>query len=520
MISCLLVHLSRNPQGIAVGKEISVSGETLDVGRGAACKIHLQEHLVHLHHALIKRSEDGTLYIDCEKNVEINVNGAMVQSAALDVGTRIEIGPYALAVLPKPDRHDIALSVELMPAHLGELEALKEKQRNTPLTIAALGISKRRLSLALVAAILLLFVFLPLLPAISPGLDRGQQANLPVALNESWSPGALAGGHQVFGNKCGVCHQKPFRAVGDAVCSACHQNIASHGKQPTAHGKKHCATCHSDHKGKQGLAAHDSSNCVACHANLKKNQADTRLADAVDFEIDHPAFRFASPQEQTGIKYSHKVHLAEDGIYSLQGDKVLACQDCHHLEESGRRFAPIQMKRDCEKSCHELEFSDPMQGRVAHGSIDAVTSRVREFYLARMLGKSLPSNACGQVKGESKTECASRLSNNLLADSLFRGNLECGECHEISGGKTLDSWQFAPLKLYRDRDRKSVFSHAKHRTTRCESCHDKRESQSSADVSMPKIEKCRECHSGKRVVKNKVSTRCDQCHVFHGDIKP
>lgn len=542
MISCLLVHLSRNAQGLAVRQETVVSGEVLTIGRGAECKVHLQDHQVYLHHATIKRSEDGLLYLEGEKNAEINLDGMIEQSTALYIGARIEIGPYQIEVLPQPDGHDIGLSVELLQSHQLEREAAKKRREGTAMTVAALGFSKRKLSVALVLLILFAFLLVPLLPKAFPALDRWQSAS-HVGLSSSWSAGELGGGHAVFSAKCSTCHQRAFHAVGDEVCIGCHQGIPGAQSRRPDHfdmpDNARCTDCHKDHKGKSGLAMSGSSRCVVCHAGLKQSKADTEYADASDFGKAHPDFRIAMANigggvtltaqdgkepltEHNGLKFTHKMHMDDKGISTYRDNMVMKCQDCHRLEDSGEHFALIDMKRDCQQSgCHRLFYGEPVGGRALHGAVAGVTQYVRDYYLNELSAQpKLQQPECRKLKGtaaQKTLECADILTQQNLSSSVYRQDKGCGLCHEITlAGDTPSDWHFARVEIMRDWYPSSVFSHAKHKASACTECHDKKNSKSSADISMPAIAKCRECHTGEHEVKYKVASGCDACHQFHG----
>lgn len=537
MISCLLIQVSHNPHGLPIRKESAVSGDSLQIGRGAACKIHLPDHRVYLHHATIKRSEDGALYIEGEKDVVLNINGTIEQGAALSPGTRIEIGPYELVVGPVPEGHDLALSVEMIQSLAEHTSA-----NRAPLTLAELGLSKRRLGFGLAALILFAFLLLPLLPSVSPALDKWQ-ADLPLTLTGSWNAGPLSSGHNLFGEKCSTCHRRPFLAVTDDVCTGCHKNVAHHLADNELHASVFknvsCTECHPDHKGKAGLVLNDSSRCVACHGNIKARDSKTSLADVHGFDTDHPQFRVSLLQdkktvrvrqdekdklvEHSGLKYSHKVHLAKGGVSTPGGDTVMVCQDCHKLDNAGERFLPMTMHQTCQQSgCHKLYYEKPADGVVPHGSEREAMGRLREFFV-RWLAESPANMASCERTGDTPVkralDCASKLARENAGASLFnKKNVGCGECHEIvekpDDGEV--PWKVTPLRINRNWHATSIFPHAKHVATECTACHDKMNSKISADVSMPPIEKCRECHAGDHPAKDKVASTCDSCHRFHG----
>jgi predicted CXXCH cytochrome family protein len=535
MISCLLIHVSRNPQGLAVCKDSVITGETIQIGRGAACKIHLLDHRVSLLHATILHAEDGELYIEGEREVTLKVNGFIAQSAPFVPGTHVEIGPYELVVEPAAKGHDIVVSVELIHP-LNDHDAAIARQ-TVPVTLVGLGISKRLIGLSMAACILFLFLLLPMLPGMSHAFDKWQ-ASLPITLTGAWNPGQLAGGHALFAAQCSTCHQRPFQPVSDEACISCHKQVTKHvakdALQVGVFKGSRCTDCHIDHQGRERLVLQDSSECVACHGDIKRLSANTTLANVRDFTVSHPAFKIALYEgktlirirqgdktpllEKSGLKYSHKVHLAKEGVSSPQGDTVMRCQDCHLLEESGRHFAPMTMKKTCQQSdCHALEFTAPVEGIVPHGSERAVMNHLRVFY-SKWLSES-PNAECAQLVGV-VSACANQLAVKNAATTLFRKNDECGECHEIQASDDSEiSFIIKKININRDWQPGAVFSHAKHGTVNCTDCHDKINSTRSADISMPAIKKCRECHVDNHPAQGKVTGNCDSCHLFHQSVK-
>ena len=540
MISCLLIQVSHNHQGLPVYTENIITGEALQIGRGAACKIHLPDHRVNLLHATVKRSEDGTMYIEGEKDVSININGFFEQSAALPPGTHVEIGPYLFVVETKPDTHDIALSVEMirpMPHH--------DAGNAYPLTLADLGFSKRTLGFGLAACILFAFLLLPLLTSVSSAFDKWQ-STLPVTLTDSWSPGPLSGGHRVFGAKCSTCHRHAFQPVSDEACKDCHKQVASHLPAGELHSitfkDVRCSSCHQDHRGKAGLIQHNSSICVACHADIKSKNTKTALANIHDFGADHPQFRLTLLEgnnvlrvrqdekvalfEKSGLKYSHQVHLEKKGVSSPRGNIVMGCKDCHIIDGAGIHFIPMTMKQTCQQSrCHIMYFSPPSDGVVPHGSESEVMNRLRDFYAKWLTDSSVNNTADCSIADKAGNSakrtlvCANELAIKNAASTLFRedgGNLECVLCHEIRAtGDSEIPWKVTPLQVNHDYQQSAVFPHSRHWTINCTECHNKLNSKTSPEVSMPTIEKCRECHVGDHSVNGKITSACDSCHKFH-----
>jgi len=538
MISCLLVQISRTQQGMAVRRESVVSGETLLIGRGAGCKIHLLDHRVNLLHATVRRSEDGMLFIESEKDVTLNINGFIEQSAALSVGTRIEIGPYVLLVESPSGGHDLTLSVE-MTQWLSVEDAVPSRQL-APTNLTALGISKRKIGFTLALFILFAFLLLPLLPSTSTVIDKWQ-LTLPVTLNHSWIPGPLSGGHSVFGYKCTTCHQHPFQAVADEVCVECHKQVNKHIAKDDLHAgmfkNTRCTECHVDHRGKTGMVMHEAEKCVSCHGDIKLKKASATIDNVRDFAKAHPEFHLTLPDgkntirvpqreagkllDQSALKFSHQVHLDKKGISSPEGDTVMVCQDCHKIEETGIHFAPINLEKSCQQSrCHAIDFTEPVEGEAPHGSERAVLNKLREFYVKWLAETPANMAQCEHVGAGSEAQralnCADELARKKAAATLFRPDQECGVCHEVKHSADAEvPWKITPLHINRDWQPGANFNHAKHDTMNCTDCHDKMNSKVSTEVSMPNIAKCRECHVGDHDVTGKIRSTCDSCHVFH-----
>jgi hypothetical protein len=279
---------------------------------------------------------------------------------------------------------------------------------------------------------------------------------------------------------------------------------------------------------------HHSSQCVNCHSAIKSIKADSKLDNVDDFSTKHPPFHLTfqdgvkilrlrqddknKPIEKSGLKYSHKIHLDKEGISSPQGDTVMQCQDCHKIEDSGIHFEPMTMKKTCQQSgCHALDFTDPVEGLAPHGSERAVMDRLRGFYNQWLLASPTNTAACQHGTGVYDTkDCANELARKNAASTLFRQEHECGECHEIEAtGDNEVPWKVKPLHLNRDWQPGATFTHSKHDTMKCTECHDKMNSKTSADIAMPTIQKCRECHVGNQAAKGKIRSSCDSCHRFH-----
>ena len=541
MIRCQLIHLVRNPQGRAIRKERRVSGDTLSIGRASECKIHLQDHRVSLHHAVILHSEDGRIEIETRISEELNINQSLSYRAELHQGTRVLIGPYEL-IVESVSADDISLTYELLnPLPTAEQRA----ENNLPLTLKAAGLSMRIPTIVLTWFLLLSFLVAPIIYALSPPLHQWESW-LPIAPDEAWNAGQMSPSHRSLSRKCLTCHQTPFHAVSNAACKSCHQDITNHIANPTLHDQVFhnvaCSSCHLDHRGKKGLVRQDDQQCVGCHGNLKAKNSLTRLPNIHDFTSDHPSFQLKIqtgpniedvhriPQsdtqhlvEHSGLKFSHQVHF-DKALIQLSADKTrdISCNDCHVINDSGMSFKPINMVMTCQQSqCHSLELTPTVSGRkVPHASVNIVINSIREYYSRQIIERKSGTTKLSQSLYEAGNWVTAATQVNT--DYLFTKSEEgtCLECHEISKrtNQKETSWKVAPVRIMDHWLPKTRFPHDKHRTSKCTDCHDVLHSKSSQDVAMPNIQKCRECHVGQRQSRTRISSTCSSCHHFHGVI--
>ena len=154
MINCLLIKISHNKRGMPLRGYRTITSEELTIGRGAECNIHLLDPRISMHHAIIKRLDDGLLHL-IATNGELTVDGAISQNIILAHGTQVTIGPFLLTVEPAPPDVNIAVSLVLVDRLPDEFQDLKSRT-NEPLTGASQF--KRKLAITMVA--LIAFIFL------------------------------------------------------------------------------------------------------------------------------------------------------------------------------------------------------------------------------------------------------------------------------------------------------------------------------------------------------------------------
>lgn len=314
-------------------------------------------------------------------------------------------------------------------------------------------------------------------------------------------------------------------------------HVANDHSHISAVNAARCVNCHSMHQDKAEAVRDSSSQCVGCHKKL-----GTSIGSATDFADAHPEFSLSlirdddkvsvkldgnpSPPEKPGLKFSHQRHLSPKGISTPDGDTIMNCQNCHHLEASGKHFAPMTMKLTCQQSrCHTLRFDEPIYGVVVHGSERDVMNKIRSFYLKQLIeSPAKEGQQCASVPRSGSAlqrslDCADSLARKHAGGSLFKTTgttLKCALCHDIKETGAMDvPWKVSSVRLQRDWQPKASFDHSKHATTKCAKCHDKQASTTSEDVSFPRIELCRECHAGNTASAGKFKSNCTGCHQFH-----
>jgi predicted CXXCH cytochrome family protein len=549
----LVITVTRNRKGQTLRSERGVEGDLIRLGRGTQCEIHLPDPRVSLYHAAIYRQGDS-IFIQAPE-AELSVDGGPEREARLVPRVHVALGPYDLTVEPPPEGYDLAIAIELTRPMPDDLAAIRAKSRTT---LEQSGLSRRTPSWTLALIIALIFFAVPVINALLLPL-RPLTARLPITPDASWNPGVLSAGHQEFGRNCGKCHEIPFVHVRDHACLECHRNTPGHvaalAMQQKLFAGTRCASCHADHKGPVALVRHDPVLCVSCHGDLKRREPDTTLANATDFAADHPAFKLTiwqgpGPQdairvpqtdkarlvERSHLKFPHDVHL-KASVRGPKGRKTLECASCHLPDGSGRSFAAIEMKQACVE-CHTLEFEPAVTTRqVPHGSADDAMLTMQEFYANIALNnipvdvvdlgdirRGLPRLSGGVISEAQRQQAlawAKAKAEQVSAD-LFEKRV-CIVCHEVAKTMTAGetgtrvAWSITPVHVATAWFPKARFDHSSHRTGnfKCADCHDVLTSRSSADIAIPDINKCRQCHTGNAPAGDKVVSTCVSCHGFH-----
>jgi predicted CXXCH cytochrome family protein len=564
-LKLLVISQSRNRAGRTVQVRKEVTADWVRVGRNASSEVLLADPRIALNQGLIV-DRNGPVYTEGEMGTMTSTTRKAVRSVRLAPGTSIDVGPYKITAVPAPDGYSGAITVELVrPADNVAPEFLA---RAKTLTLASLGLPKRWLALALFAAVA---IFLFLLPA-GRILDLPWRAPESVAMTSDrfWNPGPLILAHQPVQEKCEACHEIAFQHVRDAACLECHSRIGHHVgqdmKPAVLFSGARCATCHRDHKGVKTTYRDDDRICVDCHRDVRTRANGAQSQNVSDFARDHPAFRLTLPgdkglrrvrqgsapiEETSHLAFSHAVHLDPAGVRHPDKGKVkLDCAACHRPDASRRSFEPVSMAKNCQE-CHRLAFEPAVTSReVPHGKPAEAITVVREFYANLALNgtrdsfekafgvpgtgllrrtaspsESAQREALAMAEGKAAQVTRALFGTRLadtgrkseqVADELFEVRV-CRTCHEVvqKGTPEAPDWDVAPVRQNNRWMPHARFDHASHRQAKCSSCHDVAKSKRSADVSMPTIQGCRECHGGSQPAEKKITSNCLLCHGFH-----
>jgi len=325
-----------------------------------------------------------------------------------------------------------------------------------------------------------------------------------------------------------------------------------------------CVDCHTEHEGTGPMPATPQKFCADCHdgmqGRLKAAGHPTTLADAADFGTSHPEFRpLVRPApgdklvrttlakgvvDYNGLKFPHDMHLQATGgvarmAASFRGrhdfGKKLECANCHRVEADGVRVKPVEMERDC-AMCHSLAFETVggVTRTLRHGEPDQVVADLTAYYrstppsrplqLGGMQRRRPGAYAEGQVYNIYFNEVAVRPGRAQDAvRAVFSKGGACYDCHTIFAPQAGSGWRVAAVSQTPRYLQKGWFDHDAHRETECADCHIAAPaSKQSADLLVPGLRQCRDCHVGEggaRVVKVQTATEspCAMCHEYHSD---
>lgn len=499
-----LIQISMRRSGTEARREELRESDALHVGRGTDNDVSLPGLTVSLHHAVFRRA-DGEIFVEGLGSNLVEVNGRPAATHELRPGDSVRIGGFELrSVAPAADE-DLALEVEEIERAGDAAEALA---RRTRLGLARTWLSERPLVWLAILAVLLFCAVLPWRAALwteddavtaPPPLQRASTAAV-----QTWSTGPISRPHAQFAEQCGRCHMGGFSGVRDTECLACHGRIESHtdpSVSPEALTEMTCITCHTEHRGPDGLAKLEPSGCAPCHGALGSLHPPAPKAVATDFGDDHPQFQLTivadaetgrrervewipDLQESTGLLFSHVRHVGQAVENRATGrSEYLRCDTCHTEEPSGRNYENVRFATRCQE-CHALGFDESFPEQQAlHGDPAEMRRGLLEFYSAVALGavsppaghprvlRAAPGAPLSPAERKAALSWAERQARS--ADRfLMGGDKRCGMCHPIRPGAASDDGDgVARVDVPRTWLPRAEFSHRAHMPTPCSGCH-------------------------------------------------
>ena len=186
------------------------------------------------------------------------------------------------------------------------------------------------------------------------------------------SGGPLSSSHAFLENECSACHVG-FSQVDNTQCTTCHEkygdalgtySFAAHYLYRSDDLQRHgdatlevpCASCHREHGGRQATITQvEDGRCGTCHGFSS-------------FGDGHPNFKPLEAVDKAGLEFAHGHHVLEVMAWTETVDPERTCLACHHPDDQGKSFAPIDFELHC-SSCHlggsvatpRLPVGDPRQ---------------------------------------------------------------------------------------------------------------------------------------------------------------
>ncbi len=498
----LVRFIARNAAGGVEYHDRAIEAAAITIGRATDQTLHLRDKRVRLQHAKIE-AQSGHIHITTSALSGVTINGRSQREARLVVGDVVEIGSNVLTIIEPEGAAEFALTFELSGAASDEHFV---SDWNADVRTVG-GWNKRQWSWTVAAIVLLVALLLPSLNIISPGVLQA---------------GPIHPAHATTGGDCSACHVKAFERVPDDACTACH-SVTRHVADTAASvlGHTRCASCHLEHNEPAQLVNQHQDLCTDCHT------------DAGDFHDDHPEFDLEQTQSEleSNLRFDHAVHLDSAGIVTPDGRRVVECAECHIAEPGGAGMQAIVMVDHC-SGCHTLAFDPDDPSRVVpHGDPEAVLQTLVEYYSARLLGED-PASSEQRVRrpGQSlsradrdRVAAEARVKALEVAEDLFERRA-CANCHVVTkDASNADApWLVAPVEIRASFLPNANFSHAAHRTeiSSCENCHNASSSTAAADVLIPHLDSCRDCHGSgvaRRNTAQQTPSTCVMCHSFHFD---
>lgn len=559
----LIRHIHKDLKGREELLEEVVEDPTITVGHGGDQVIQLRDPAVAQRHLELKAASGGRFHFKTAGSARVVFDGATRARGTLKPGDSLELGAQTITAAEPSAGFEAAL----------EVTSVEQEQEVGPAThfrteLAQTGLGARKISWALLTAVVVLFLVVPLTGYIwkDMGAKMRQSAFLPS--DHSWISGPLSNVHHTpeIGNDCNTCHLKLFERTPDRACLDCHATVTDHVNLEQVSvpelTETRCAYCHEEHNEPANLVRDESGLCIDCHRDPGESASASEghaLPEPVrGFAGDtHPEFRLAvlrqdgeggnwrterlrstenGLKEQSHLKFPHDIHMDPEKVESLRTGEPLQCRDCHQLKDDGEHFVPITMEATC-RDCHSLQFDDDFpRKQLPHGDVAGAIVALEEHFIRKFADPELRSDdgerrrrRPGQVdSGEqcegSALECGRRLALREAVNQFSRSG--CVTCHEVAEDPArpmLERWSVREVRLDEDWYPFSRFDHVAHLTQSrdrhgrgdaCVTCHAAPTSAASEDILIPGQDNCLQCH-GESGHATSVALTCRGCHDFH-----
>lgn len=559
----LLRTIDLTADGREIVRDKTIESDSLSIGRAAENDLHLPDLAVEQRHARIEPGNGGQLAVEAESTLGFMVDGKQARSATIDPrkGAEIAIGSYRI-VLSQDGGEPVTLTVRQAEEKEGA-----RADKVAGFTLGDVVPSKRIMAWVALAAILVAFLAVPIFShltreRVKPDYDKDGA----VLMDASWSTGSLSMAHHGLEDNCEACHVEPFVAVTDKTCLTCHEELnGDHADRDrldisraplstgdsiqwaVAHafnkpGPGACTDCHTEHEGKTKMPPPSQQFCADCHGSLDTRLTDTALGNAADFGELHPQFQAVvfteagqerpmrislanNPREFSGLRFPHDLHLdPRGGVARMAGNigarmgygETMECKDCHTLNKDKSSFIDVEMEEDCE-ACHSLVYDKVGDSfrTLRHGDVDEMRADLAAMDRAPrtpiVSGRRRPGE---YARGGLYYQDFGRPARSLVAiNRALSKDGVCGECHyptTTNGRADVIPVQFTSRYFIN-----GWFDHEDHDQEECTDCHVANESGSSADLLMPEIKICRDCHLGEDAKQAEVPSSCAMCHAYH-----
>lgn len=387
--------------------------------------------------------------------------------------------------------------------------------------------------------------------------------------------GAVSPSHASFGMDCQKCHTSSWQAawrlvsldsnrhsVSNTACQECH-NVGDHHPR-LGEAEPSCASCHQEHRPDSSLLAVGDASCTACHADLKsapgnelrfvakilsfdegpQGHPEFSLLRAEEVSQEHGAWQVATLADNAwhdtgGVLFNHKLHLSAEGVLDADRKTVqLTCADCHEPEPDGVGMKAILYEQHC-ASCHPLRLAGNLAGLgdLPHETPELVRGVIRER-IAKLQPtdkpqldlpaiRRLPAPTVASGEQAASVDALIAAANHAVFGLEAKGL--CRKCHhvEIVEGEwhvPMVNPAFTIVGQLQDRPMipgrwfaHGRFDHGRHLTIACTDCHPAAASSETADILLPGIANCRQCHgSAPTQLSQGVAADCTMCHDYHG----